>query len=151
MQRIDFGPPHRTLLVTAHRRENLGAPLADICHALHDLLTARKDLQVVFPVHLNPEVRATVWSILGDIERVRLIDPLDYLDFVHVMRRADVIVTDSGGVQEEAPTGRPPGRPKGAKDSNKCALTPAGGELTNSYLAWDCEGTTSLTWGLLNR
>jgi UDP-N-acetylglucosamine 2-epimerase len=96
------------LLVTAHRRENLGTPLEDICLALRDLLIVRDDLQMVFPVHLNPRVRETVWSILGDIERAWLVDPLDYLDFVHLMKCAEVIVTDSGGIQEEAPAlGKP--------------------------------------------
>jgi UDP-N-acetylglucosamine 2-epimerase len=103
LEQIDFSPPRRTLLVTAHRRENLGEPLEDICYALRDLLADREDLQVVFPVHLNPQVRATVWSILGDRQRAWLIDPLDYLDFIHLMQRADLIITDSGGVQEEAP------------------------------------------------
>lgn len=108
LQHINFGPPHRTLLVTAHRRESLGVPLENICLALRDLLIAREELQVVFPVHLNPRVREAVWSILGDMQRAWLVDPLDYLDFVHLMRCADVIVTDSGGVQEEAPVlGKP--------------------------------------------
>jgi UDP-N-acetylglucosamine 2-epimerase (non-hydrolysing) len=108
LQRIHFGPPHRTLLVTAHRRENLGVPLEGICLALRDLLVARGDLQVVFPVHLNPKVRKTVWSILDGMERAWLVDPLDYLDFVYLMKCADVILTDSGGVQEEAPAlGKP--------------------------------------------
>jgi UDP-N-acetylglucosamine 2-epimerase (non-hydrolysing) len=105
---IDLSCSLRTLLVTAHRRENLGAPLADICLALRDLLAARDDLQIIFPVHLNPKVRETVWATLGDMERARLIDPLDYLDFVQIMKHADLIVTDSGGVQEEAPAlGKP--------------------------------------------
>jgi len=108
LQQVNFGSPHRTLLVTAHRRESFGDPLEGICLALRDLLVAREELQVVFPVHLNPRVHGTVWSILGDIERAWLVDPLDYLDFVHLMKCADIIVTDSGGVQEEAPTlGKP--------------------------------------------
>jgi len=108
LQHITFGPPHRTLLVTAHRRENWGIPLEDICLALRDLLVVREDLQVIFPVHLNPKVRETVWAILGDMERAWLVDPLGYLDFVHLMKCADVIVTDSGGIQEEAPAlGKP--------------------------------------------
>ncbi len=108
LRRIDFGLPHRTLLVTAHRRESHGGALEEICWALRDLLTAREDLQLVFPVHLNPRVRDTAYSILGDIEKALLIDPLGYLDFVHLMRCADIIVTDSGGIQEEAPAlGKP--------------------------------------------
>ena len=98
----------RTLLVTAHRRENFGTPLADICLALRDLVAGRDDLRVVFPVHLNPRVRGAVLEILGGVPRVALIDPVDYLDFVHAMRCADLVLTDSGGVQEEAPSlGKP--------------------------------------------
>jgi UDP-N-acetylglucosamine 2-epimerase (non-hydrolysing) len=108
LQQIEFGARRRTLLVTAHRRENLGAPLEDICKALRDLVTERSDLQVVFPVHLNPKVRKVVWPILGGLERTWLVDPLSYLDFVMMMAQADVVVTDSGGVQEEAPAlGKP--------------------------------------------
>jgi UDP-N-acetylglucosamine 2-epimerase (non-hydrolysing) len=108
LDEINFGPPYRTILVTAHRRENLGAPMEDICAALRDVLRVRKDVRILFPVHLNPRVRATVWSILGDAERVRLIDPLDYADFVKVLQHVHFVVTDSGGVQEEAPAlGKP--------------------------------------------
>jgi UDP-N-acetylglucosamine 2-epimerase (non-hydrolysing) len=108
LRQIDFGSTRKTLLVTAHRRESLGAPLEDICNALRDLLLARENLQLIFPVHLNPRVRDTAHSILGGIDRALLIDPLDYLDFVHLMRFADIIVTDSGGVQEEGPAlGKP--------------------------------------------
>lgn len=105
---IAFGPPYRTLLVTAHRRENLGEPMSDICLALRDIVTARDDIRLIFPVHLNPRVRETVWSILGECDRVSLIEPLDYLDFVHLMNKVDIVLTDSGGVQEEAPAlGKP--------------------------------------------
>jgi len=108
LQQIDFSAPHRTLLVTAHRRESLGTPLGEICLALYELLTTREDLQVVFPVHPNPKVRSTVLSILGGVERALLVTPLDYLDFVHLMTCVDLILTDSGGVQEEAPAlGKP--------------------------------------------
>ncbi len=108
LQEIPFGPPRRTLLVTSHRRENLGAPLEGICQALRELLISYDDLQLVFPVHLNPRVRETVWSILGDVDRVWLIEPVDYLDFVHLMNAVDLVITDSGGIQEEAPSlGKP--------------------------------------------
>lgn len=108
LRQIDFGLPRKTLLVTAHRRESHGAPLANICLDLRDLLLAREDLQVIFPVHLNPMVRDTAFSILGGLERAFLVDPLGYPDFVHLMKCADIIVTDSGGVQEEAPAlGKP--------------------------------------------
>lgn len=108
LEQIDFTPPHKTVLVTAHRRESLGATLRNVCFALRDLLMAREDLQLVFPVHPNPEVRETVRSALGDLKQALLIEPLDYHDFVHLMKRVDIVVTDSGGVQEEAPAlGKP--------------------------------------------
>jgi UDP-N-acetylglucosamine 2-epimerase (non-hydrolysing) len=100
--------PNRVLLVTAHRRENLGAGLDDLCLAIRELVSARPDLIVVFPVHLNPRVRASVGKSLDGLERVLLLEPLDYLEFVHAMMRADLILTDSGGIQEEAPAlGKP--------------------------------------------
>jgi UDP-N-acetylglucosamine 2-epimerase (non-hydrolysing) len=103
-----FPPDTRMLLVTAHRRENLGSGLDDLCRALRELATSRRDLVVVFPVHLNPRVRESVTRILGGLERVLLLEPLDYLEFVHAMIRSDVILTDSGGIQEEAPAvGKP--------------------------------------------
>ncbi len=108
LRQINFGLPHKTLVITAHRRESLGAPLENICYGLRDLLLARDDLQLIFPVHLNPRVRNTVFSILGGLERAFLIDPLDYPDSIQLMKCADIIVTDSGGIQEEAPTlGKP--------------------------------------------
>jgi UDP-N-acetylglucosamine 2-epimerase (non-hydrolysing) len=98
----------RVLLVTAHRRENLGEGIDDLCRALRQLATSRSDLLVVFPVHLNPRVRESVRRILGGLDRVLLLEPLDYLEFVHAMIRSDVILTDSGGIQEEAPAlGKP--------------------------------------------
>jgi UDP-N-acetylglucosamine 2-epimerase (non-hydrolysing) len=108
LQQIPFRSCGTTVLVTAHRRESLGRPLAEICLALKDVLTERPDLQVIFPVHLNPKVRETVWSILGGVERAWLLNPLDYLDFVHLMKVCDLLVTDSGGIQEEGPAlGKP--------------------------------------------
>lgn len=97
----------RLLLVTGHRRENFGDGFESICHALR-MLAERGDIQVVYPVHLNPNVQAPVQRILGDIDAVHLIAPQDYLPFVYLMRRAYLIVTDSGGIQEEAPSlGKP--------------------------------------------
>jgi UDP-N-acetylglucosamine 2-epimerase (non-hydrolysing) len=92
----------RILLITAHRRENFGTPMVNICNAILELVNKYKDIQVVFPVHLNPNVRNTVYKILGDIERIDLLDPLDYRSFVQWMRRCYLILTDSGGIQEEA-------------------------------------------------
>lgn len=98
----------RELLVTAHRRENHGAPMAAICAAVLDLLDRYPALWVRFPVHLSPKVREVVMPALGQHPRVILCEPLDYPEFVQAMARATVILTDSGGVQEEAPSlGKP--------------------------------------------
>ncbi len=96
------------LLVTAHRRESLGEPLANICAAVADLVRRHPDLSVVFPVHPNPRVRGVVGPALGGLERVHLVEPLGYAAFVALMKRSYLILTDSGGVQEEAPAlGKP--------------------------------------------
>lgn len=95
-------PQRRLMLVTGHRRESFGDGFKNICAALAEL-ARREDLQIVYPVHLNPQVRNVVMTDLAGLERVHLIDPLDYLDFVWFMRRSHLILTDSGGVQEEAP------------------------------------------------
>jgi len=92
----------RLILVTAHRRENFGQPLEDICAALR-ALAGRGDLEIVYPVHLNPNVQEPVRRILGDVPHVTLLPPLDYLPLVHLMKRAVLMLTDSGGIQEEAP------------------------------------------------
>lgn len=92
----------RLILVTAHRRENFGRPLENICHALAKL-AARGDVEIVYPVHLNPHVQEPVNRILGNVPHVTLLPPLDYLPLVHLEKRATLILTDSGGIQEEAP------------------------------------------------
>jgi len=98
----------RLVLVTSHRRESWGADLEAICAALRDLVERFPDVRVVVPVHLNPAVRDTVHRMLADTPRIELLPPLDYLEFVALMRRACLILTDSGGVQEEAPSlGKP--------------------------------------------
>jgi len=94
----------RILLVTAHRRESFGPPLEEICRAVADLLAEHKDLTAVFPVHPNPSVREVVERALGKIPRVILVPPMPYPPFVRLMQRADLILSDSGGVQEEAPS-----------------------------------------------
>lgn len=103
-QRLRIGEAGRQLIVvTAHRRENLGKPLENICQALRRLAETYPDrLQLVYPVHLNPLVQQTVYSLLGDIPNITLTSPQDYLPMVHLMRRAVLILTDSGGIQEEA-------------------------------------------------
>lgn len=101
-------PTRRTLLVTSHRRENQGEPMNNICKAVLDLLSQYQDLDCLFPVHPSPAVRAVVQPLLGNHPRVRLVEPLDYVAFVDAMRDAYLIFTDSGGIQEEAPTlGKP--------------------------------------------
>jgi UDP-N-acetylglucosamine 2-epimerase (non-hydrolysing) len=101
-------PRSRIVLVTTHRRESFGAPLRDICTAIADLVGRFLDIEVVLPVHPNPNVKSAVESILCDTARVHLIAPVDYVEFVHLMARAHLILTDSGGVQEEAPSlGKP--------------------------------------------
>ena len=93
----------RLILVTGHRRESFGAPIRSVCEALAELTRGDDDIEVVYPVHLNPNVQKPVRSILGASDRIHLIEPVDYLSFVHLMMRSDFILTDSGGVQEEAP------------------------------------------------
>ncbi len=100
-------PGRKVLLVTGHRRENFGDGFLDICKALR-VLAGRRDIQIVYPVHLNPNVQGPVNEHLGGLDNVHLIEPLDYLAFVRLMQRSHVILTDSGGVQEEAPSlGKP--------------------------------------------
>lgn len=94
----------KILLVTAHRRENFGTPLEQICTAVLALVEKFPDLTVVFPVHPNPNVHAAIHAHLRDRDRVLLVDPLSYPEFVHLMQRAALILSDSGGVQEEAPS-----------------------------------------------
>ncbi|MCI5192029.1 MAG: UDP-N-acetylglucosamine 2-epimerase (non-hydrolyzing) [Candidatus Electrothrix sp. AU1_5] len=95
------------ILVTGHRRESFGQGFDNICHALLEL-AQRDDVQVVYPVHLNPNVQEPVHRILGQKENVHLIEPVDYLPFIWLMRNAYLIITDSGGIQEEAPSlGKP--------------------------------------------
>lgn len=97
----------KILLVTGHRRENFGPGFQNICTALVEL-SARADIDIVYPVHLNPNVQQPVLAALSHLSNVHLIAPLDYLSFVRLMQRAHVILTDSGGVQEEAPSlGKP--------------------------------------------
>lgn len=98
----------KTILVTGHRRESFGQGFEHICHALAHLAATHADVQIVYPVHLNPNVREPVNRILGHIENVVLIEPQDYLPFVYLMNHAWLILTDSGGIQEEAPSlGKP--------------------------------------------
>ena len=99
---------HQLVLITGHRRENFGEGFQNICKAIRDLALKQPDWRFVYPVHLNPNVREPVNALLGGLTNVHLIEPLDYLPFIWMMNRADLILTDSGGIQEEAPTlGKP--------------------------------------------
>lgn len=94
----------KLILVTGHRRESFGEGFERICKALRKLVENNHDIQIVYPVHLNPNVQEPVYSILGDMDNIHLIPPLDYEPFVFLMSQSDLILTDSGGIQEEAPT-----------------------------------------------
>ncbi|MGT2432014.1 non-hydrolyzing UDP-N-acetylglucosamine 2-epimerase [Cupriavidus basilensis] len=103
-----IAPDRRIILVTGHRRESFGGGFERICQALVDIARTFPDVDIVYPVHLNPNVREPVNRLLAGIANVHLIDPLDYLPFVYLMNRAHLILTDSGGIQEEAPSlGKP--------------------------------------------
>lgn len=105
---LDWVGDNRLILVTAHRRENLGEPMRHIFTAIKRIVDEFSDVRVIYPVHLNPKVQSVANEILGDDDRIRLIKPLDVLDFHNYMERAYFIMSDSGGVQEEAPSlGKP--------------------------------------------
>ena len=106
-QSPELDPNRRMILVTGHRRESFGPGFRALCSALK-ILAERDDLEIVYPVHLNPNVRKPVYEHLAGITNVHLTNPMDYLPFVALMDRADLIITDSGGIQEEAPSlGKP--------------------------------------------
>lgn len=105
---VNIEPGRRLILVTAHRRENFGVPLLDICRALKKIVERNPDVQILYPVHPNPNVQEPVNRELGDHPRIKLCGPMDYASFALAMKRAYLILTDSGGVQEEAPAlGKP--------------------------------------------
>jgi len=107
LSRLDF-EHSRVILVTAHRRENWGEPMRNICRALKQLVTAHWNVDIAFAVHLNPAVQQVVREELADVGRIHLLEPLSYGPFVHLMTRSHFILTDSGGIQEEAPSlGKP--------------------------------------------
>jgi UDP-N-acetylglucosamine 2-epimerase (non-hydrolysing) len=105
---LQLDPARRLVLVTGHRRENFGPGVVSMCDALATLATTREDIEIVYPVHLNPNVHAPVHARLGKLARMHLIEPLSYLPFLALMDRAFLVLTDSGGIQEEAPAlGKP--------------------------------------------
>jgi UDP-N-acetylglucosamine 2-epimerase (non-hydrolysing) len=96
------------ILVTAHRRENFGEPFESVCRGLKALVERNKDLVVIYPVHLNPNVQEPVYRILGGSDRIVLTDPVEYDVLAHLMKASYLVLTDSGGIQEEAPAlGKP--------------------------------------------
>ena len=100
-------PERKLILVTGHRRENFGRGFESICNGLAEL-ASRSDIEILYPVHLNPNVQEPVLRILGGLKNIHLIDPQDYLPFVYLMKRSTIVLTDSGGIQEEAPSlGKP--------------------------------------------
>lgn len=107
LKQIDYNNK-KIVLVTTHRRENLGEPMRHVYQALKDIVNEFDDVEIVFPVHKNPKVREVVESELGGLDRVHLIDPLDYEPFANLLARSYLVLTDSGGIQEEAPAlGKP--------------------------------------------
>lgn len=105
---LDWTNGSRLIMLTAHRRENLGEPLRHMFRAIRRIVDETPDLKVIYPIHMNPVVRMTAREILGEHDRIRLIEPLDVLDFHNFLARSYLILTDSGGIQEEAPSlGKP--------------------------------------------
>lgn len=135
---LEWASDSRLIMLTAHRRENLGEPMIHMFRAIKRIVDKYKDVKVVYPVHLNPIVLNTAKTILGDCERVRLISPLEVIDFHNILSRSYLILTDSGGIQEEAPSlGKPvvvlrntTERPEGV-DAGKLKL--AGTDEENIY------------------
>jgi UDP-N-acetylglucosamine 2-epimerase (non-hydrolysing) len=98
----------KIILLTCHRRENFGKNIVSICQAIKEIADKNQDIQIIYPVHLNPNIQKPVYEILSNIDNIKLIKPLDYEEFVYMMNKAYMILTDSGGVQEEAPSlGKP--------------------------------------------
>lgn len=151
----------RLVLVTGHRRENFGAGFENICAAL-ETIAQRADVEVVYPVHLNPNVQEPVRRILGDKTNVHLIAPLDYLPFVYLMNRAHLLLTDSGGIQEEAPSlGKPvlvmrdtTERPEGLEagtvrlvGTNTATIVAASFQLLDEHSVYQCMASASNPYG----
>lgn len=105
---LEWAKGSRLILLTAHRRENLGEPMRAIFRAVRRIADEVPDVKVLYPVHMNPTIRALAQEILGGDERIRLISPMDVVDFHNMLARSDLVMTDSGGIQEEAPSlGKP--------------------------------------------
>ena len=105
---LEWAKDSRLILITAHRRENLGEPMKNMFRAIRRVMDEHPDVKAIYPIHMNPVVRETANDILGDDERIHIIEPLDVLDFHNFQARSHLILTDSGGIQEEAPSlGKP--------------------------------------------
>ena len=105
---LDWAGDSRLILITAHRRENLGEPMVHMFRAIRRVMDEQPDVKAIYPIHMNPAVRETAAAILGGDDRIRIIEPLDVVDFHNFMARSYLILTDSGGIQEEAPSlGKP--------------------------------------------
>ncbi len=107
-EHIDWASDSKLIMITAHRRENLGKPMKNMFRAIKRIIDERDDIKAIYPIHMNPIVRETANEILGDCDKVRIIEPLEVLDFHNFLSHSHMILTDSGGIQEEAPSlGKP--------------------------------------------
>lgn len=107
-EQLDWAKGSRLILITAHRRENLGIPMQNMFRAIRRIIDEHEDVKAIYPIHMNPAVRETAERILGGDEKIRIIEPLEVLDFHNFLARSYLILTDSGGIQEEAPSlGKP--------------------------------------------
>ncbi|MFV0518657.1 MAG: non-hydrolyzing UDP-N-acetylglucosamine 2-epimerase [Lachnospirales bacterium] len=105
---LEWAKDSRLIMITAHRRENLGEPMKNMFRAIKRIIDEKPDIKAIYPIHMNPIVRETANAILGDCDRIRIIEPLEVLDFHNFLSRSHMILTDSGGIQEEAPSlGKP--------------------------------------------
>ena len=107
-EHLDWASDSRLIMITAHRRENLGEPMRNMFRAIKRIIDEKSDIKAIYPIHMNPIVREAAQEILGDMDRIRIIEPLEVLDFHNFLSRSHLILTDSGGIQEEAPSlGKP--------------------------------------------
>ncbi len=107
-EHLEWAKDSRLIMITAHRRENLGEPMKHMFRAIRRIIDENPDIKAIYPIHMNPAVREIANSILGDEDRIRIIEPLEVLDFHNFLSRSYLILTDSGGIQEEAPSlGKP--------------------------------------------
>ena len=105
---LEWASDSRLIMITAHRRENLGEPMENMFRAIRRIVDEHSDIKAIYPIHMNPVVRETANAILGDDDRIRIVEPLDVLDFHNFLSRSYLVLTDSGGIQEEAPSlGKP--------------------------------------------